>query len=51
MKTTLTIMVAAGIGAGALALLKKYNPECIAYVKGYFNGMNTTATANIENMM
>ena len=51
MRTTLTIMVAAGIGAGAWALLKKYNPECIAYMKGYIASMNKQATKNIENMM
>lgn len=51
MKTTLTIMAAAGVGAGAWVLLKKYNPECLSYVKGYFTGMNKAATKNIENMM
>ena len=51
MKTTLTIMAAAGVGAGAWVLLKKHNPECAAYLRGYFASMGKQTSKNIENMM
>jgi len=51
MKTTFAIMAALGVSTGAWVLLKKHNPECVAYLKGYFASMSKQTSKNIENMM
>lgn len=51
MKTTVGVILAAGLGYCAWAIYKKYNPVGAERIKGSFCKMNKEATKNIENMM
>jgi len=51
LKTTLAVVTVLGVGAGTVMFLKKHNPECIAYLRGYFDSMSKKTTENIENMI
>lgn len=51
MKKTWKYLVAGVVGAGAVALYKKYSPEMMHDIKKSVSKMSKNATKSIENMM